>query len=60
MQIWDARSGEMIHRLVGHEGEISCSQFEFTGDFCATGSIDKYFLSEIEHVSCGTSGQANA
>jgi hypothetical protein len=50
----------MIHRLVGHEGEISCSQFEFTGDFCATGSIDKYFLSEIEHVSCGTSGQANA
>ena len=26
-QIWDARNGEMIHRLQGHQGEISCSQF---------------------------------
>lgn len=25
--IWDARIGEPVHQLVGHEKEISCTQF---------------------------------
>lgn len=40
-EIWDARSGQCIHVLDEHTGEISSTQFEFTGEFCATGSIDK-------------------
>jgi dynein assembly factor with WDR repeat domains 1 len=27
--------------LAEHKGEISSTQFEFTGEFCATGSIDR-------------------
>ena len=29
-----------MHQLVGHEKEISSTQFEFTGEYCATSSID--------------------
>jgi hypothetical protein len=31
-----------IHVLNDHKSEISSTQFEFTGDFCATGSIDRF------------------
>jgi len=40
-KIWDVRTGMCIHTLAEHEGEISSTQFEFTGEYCATGCIDK-------------------
>ena len=27
--------------LEGHQGELSCGSFDFTGDYCLTGSIDR-------------------
>jgi len=48
-KIWDTRSGECIHTLEEHTGEISSTQFEFTGEFCATGSIDRYFIESLEN-----------
>ena len=27
--------------LEGHSAELSCGQFDFTGDYCLTGSIDR-------------------
>lgn len=41
IQIWDTKSGEPIHVLQGHSGEISSAQFEFGGYMCGTASIDK-------------------
>ena len=39
-----------------HTGEISSTQFEFTGEFCATGSIDKFwYLILVELVKSGIS-----
>ena len=29
-----------MHQLEGHDKEISSTQFEFTGEYCATASID--------------------
>lgn len=40
-KIWDLKSGTCIHVLDEHQAEISCTQFEFTGELCATGSIDR-------------------
>ena len=41
IKVWDATTGKCIHTLVGHTGEISSTQFDFTGDYCVTGSIDR-------------------
>ena len=35
------RTGECARILEGHSGELSCSQFDFTGEYCVTGSIDR-------------------
>lgn len=40
--VWDTRSGVRIHTLDEHQGEISSTEFEFTGELCATSSIDRY------------------
>jgi len=40
-----------IHTLAEHEGEISSTQFEFTGEYCATGCIDR--TCKIWDVSTG-------
>ncbi len=31
-RIWDASSGRCIRALIGHEGEISSTQFNYAGD----------------------------
>ncbi len=41
MKIWDTRTGICLQVLEGHKAEISSAQFEFSGDFVATGSIDR-------------------
>ena len=41
MQVWDVRTGRCIHTLTGHRGEISSCQFNYTGDLCISGSIDR-------------------
>ena len=35
------RTGTAIHTLEGHTAELSCSQFDYTGEYCVTGSIDR-------------------
>lgn len=40
-KIWDVCTGQCIHTLEEHTAELSCGQFDFTGDYCLTGSIDK-------------------
>ena len=40
-KIWDVMTGLCIHTLDGHQGELSCGQFDFTGEYCLTGSIDR-------------------
>ena len=30
-----------LHTLAGHHGEISSTQFNYTGDVCISGSIDR-------------------
>ncbi|MGE3992486.1 WD40 repeat domain-containing protein, partial [Pseudorhodoplanes sp.] len=39
-EIWDARSGELISRLVGHTGEITSAAISRSAEFCATASKD--------------------
>lgn len=31
-KIWDIRSGDCVRTFVGHNGELSNAQFEFSGD----------------------------
>jgi dynein assembly factor with WDR repeat domains 1 len=38
--IWDAKSGESIHHLQGHCGEIVCVNFSHDGRLVVTGSMD--------------------
>jgi dynein assembly factor with WDR repeat domains 1 len=38
--LWDAKSGEPVHELTGHSGEIVCVCFSPDGTKCATGSMD--------------------
>lgn len=33
--------GRCLHTLSGHHGEISSTQFNFSGDLCISGSIDR-------------------
>lgn len=40
-KIWDLKSGKLIMNLTGHNGEINCCKFEYTGEICATGSTDR-------------------
>ena len=34
-------TGRCIHTLTGHRGEISSCQFNWTGELCISGSIDR-------------------
>lgn len=40
-KVWDAATGRCLHTLSGHRGEISSTAFDFSGDLCITGSIDR-------------------
>lgn len=40
-RIWDTRTGTCVHRLQGHTGEVSSTQFNYGGDLCVSGSIDR-------------------
>jgi WD40 repeat protein len=35
------RSGRCIHTLSGHRGEVSSTQFNYAGNLCVSGSIDR-------------------
>lgn len=39
-KIWDVRTGQCVHTLSGHRGEVSSTQFNFAGTLCVSGSID--------------------
>ena len=39
--MWDARNGRVVHSLIGHTGEISSAQFNYSGDLIVSGSIDR-------------------
>lgn len=40
VQVWDAKSGALLHSLGGHEREIVCVAFNPHGNVIATGSTD--------------------
>eukprot|EP00501_MAST-03F_sp_TOSAG23-6_P000877 GSMAST32.ASY1.ANO1.913.1 assembled CDS len=41
VKVWDIKTGRCINTLAGHHGEISSTQFNFAGDLCISGSIDR-------------------
>jgi hypothetical protein len=40
-KVWDVATGRCLHTLSGHRGEISSTAFDFSGELCVTGSIDR-------------------
>lgn len=41
LKVWEVHTGRCIHTMAGHRGEISSTQFDFTGELCISGSIDR-------------------
>ena len=40
VRIWSTASGELLHTLKGHTGEVVCVRFNPKGDILASGSMD--------------------
>ena len=36
-KVWDVHTGRCVHTLSGHRGEISSTQFDFSGELCISG-----------------------
>lgn len=40
-RLWDADTGDLVHKLSGHQGEISSVQCNADSSLIVTGSIDR-------------------
>ena len=44
LRIWDLREGRLLYTLQGHAGAVNCSSFSQSGNFFASGGVDRLVM----------------
>ncbi len=44
VKVWDLRLGKLAYTLYGHNGQATCCDFSYQGDYFATGGSDCMIL----------------
>ena len=44
LRLWDLKEGRLLYTLQGHAGGVNCSTFSVSGNFFASGGVDRLVM----------------